>query len=321
MSLFERVVVGIDFGHSSVKAVGVAIGAHPKVIGCGEAPIDPKYLLKDGMADTAVVAEALREAMKMAAPKAIKSSDAYAIVSEDIVFRKILDVPSGVNPDELPQVVRTEAVEYLPDEIGTLEIDYQPLGILANDIQQLMLVAVPKRAIEDRLGVFASAKLKPCAITPKPCAIGRACVSPQETEPVLLVDIGSEMTSISVYASRAIWVTGTVNMGGNVLKDAATGEVDASKKDAKLDRLADAIGDELSHVLKFFQNRVAGDKPVKQVLLSGGGSMIEGLAELIQKQTTLKVVHAKSIIPLPAEADRRFLGALGAALYPLYEAL
>jgi len=317
MGLFSRTVVGIDIGHASVKVVGVQISRKPVVVGFGSAPIDAKYLAKEGM-DPKAIADAIQQAMHSALPHPIRTTEAYASIAEGIVFRKILEVPGTVTPEEMGNVVRAEAVEYLPDDIANLEVDYQVLGALPGDLQQVMVVAVNKRLVENYLNIGSLAKLKIQAIDPKPSAVGRAAVRPQETQPVILVDIGAEMTSISIYAQHAVWVTGSVNMGSDLIRNPETGEMDPKKED-KIERLVDSVVDELTHVMKFYQNRASQEQEFKEVRLSGGGSLIDGVLEAIQKQVKQKVVQADMVLPMPEGADRRFAGALGCALYPYYE--
>jgi type IV pilus assembly protein PilM len=320
MGLFARQIVGIDLGHASVKVVGIVAGKNPTITGFAEVPVDAKYLQKDNP-DTTVVAEAIREAMKTAVPHPIRAKEAYITVSEEAIFRKILEVPEDISLADLPQVVRTQAVEYLPDDIETLEIDYQVLSTEPKCPKQVMLVAVSKQLVEHYLGITKEAKLRVLGIDPKPSAVGRAVVLPTDKEPVLLVDVGSQSSSISVYAEQMIWVTGTVNMGGDIIKDLATGKPDEERKAEKLKQLANGLADEIDHVVKFYANRASQEGDIKELRLCGGGSMIEGLDKLLGEEVRQKVVIGKPIVDLPEGCDRRFLGALGSALYPMYDLL
>ncbi len=318
MGLFSRTIVGIDIGHASVKVVGVSVSRRPRVVGFADVPVDTKYLAKEGTVDPALVAQALQQAMRTAFPRAIHAQEAYASVSEGIVFRKILEVPISVTIDEMANVVRAEVVEYLPDDIANLEIDYQILGELPGELQQVMVVAVDKKVVSNFLEIAKLAKLKLKALDPKPSAVGRAIVLPRDTSPVILVDIGAQMTSISIYAQHAVWVTGSVNMGSDTIRNPETGELDP-KKEVKLERLVDGIVDELTHVVKFYQNRASGEQEIKQIRLSGGGALLEGVVVAIKNQVKQEVLLGSPILPLPQGADSRFIGALGCALYTLYD--
>lgn len=307
-------------GHASVKVVGIELSRKPKVIGFGEVTLDSKYLQKEGFQEPQMIAEAIQEAMRAATPHAIKPHEVYAAVAESLIFRKILELPVLGSPEEYQQVVRTEAAEYLPDSIENVELDYQVLGpVTPEGLQQVMVVAVGKRVIEDYMSVFSAAKLPLRAIDSKPTAVGRAIVSPEEKGAIILLDIGSESSSVSVYDQHAIWVTGTVNTGGSIFKDPDTGGIDEEKLPARLKQLSNNLLDELDHVLKFYANRTSRQDEVKELRLSGGGSLIPGIVEALQPEVSQKVTLGKPIIPVPENFDRRFNGALGSALYPLYD--
>jgi type IV pilus assembly protein PilM len=323
MSLFSQNVLGVDIGHASVKVVGLELGAKPTFLGCKEITMDPKYLQKEGFDNPVLVGQALREAMRTAAPKPIVASQAYSTVSESLVFRKVLEMPFMANPADLAAAIRLEAGQYLPDSIDTVELDYQLLGTLPDgSMQQVMMVAVPRKVIQEHLAVFQAAKMNIRGIGIKPEALGSALVKPDEKEAIMIVDIGSEVSSISVYQDRVIRVTGTVNMGGNILKDSDTGQLDQEKWDEHLKRLIGNMLDEIEHVQKFYTNRSVGTGAIKEMRLSGGGSMAAGLLDVMGREVEgMKVVLGQPVIAIPPFCDRRFMGALGSAMSPLFERL
>jgi type IV pilus assembly protein PilM len=322
MGLFSKQIIGIDIGHSSVKVVGLEVsGSQAKFIGCKEITMDPKYLQKEGFENAELIGQALREAMRTAAPHALATNPtAYSAISESLVFRKVLDLPLIDDQDELLSAIRLEATEYLPESPDNMEIDYQLLGLNPDStMQQVMIVAVSKKIIQDYLAVFVAAKLPIKAIDTKPAAVARSVVKPTEMETILLVDIGSEISTISLYSEGVIRVTGSLNIGGNIIRDDETMEIEEDKKDEHIKRLATSIADEIDHVIKFYTNRTVNQKKIKEIRLAGGGSMIAGVLEAIKKETDFEVTSGQAIITLPPFCDRRFLGALGCALYPVFE--
>lgn len=224
---------------------------------------------------------------------------------------------------EMEQVIRTQAASYLPDSLDAVELDYQILNrSVTKDqpIDEVMVVAVGKRVIEDYRQVFEAAKLSLRAIDPKPSSAGRAIVSPQETEPVLIVDIGSEMSSISVYGNHRVWVTGTVNMGASLFLG-EDGQVDEEKLPTTVKRMTASLTDELDHVVKFFANRTSQHSELKEARITGRGASVAGLVEALGAELELKVVAARPVVAMPEVLDSRYYGALGSALYPLHELL
>jgi type IV pilus assembly protein PilM len=323
MGLFRsNQAVGIDLGYSSIKVVGLALGKRPRVVGFSQVAVEPKSLQKEGLSDLEEASKALKTALSTALPHRITATDAYISLNESAVFRKILEVPKGVSPEDLNSVIRAAVVEYLPDELDTLELDYQPLGTTSDGELQVMVVATSKKTIEQYLALGKAAGLTVRAVDPKPSALVRAVVGPKHAEPLLVVDIGSEMSSAFLVAQGSIWVAGTVNLGGNIVKDPATGAIDETKRVEKLSRLVTGLADELEHVVKFYANRAAGSAPtIREVRIVGGGSIIEGIDTVLQKETGYDVSFARPGVAVPDGCDRRFYAALGSAMYPLYDLL
>lgn len=318
----SKQTVGVDIGHSSVKVVGIDLGKKiPQLIGFKEVAVDPKYLQKEGFDHLEVIAQALSEACKTAIPKPIYAKLAFASVSESLVFRKILELPVIPDPDELWQAILSESAQYLPNSVEDMEVDFQQLGKVSQDgIQQIMVVAVPKKIIQDYISIFNLAKLPIGAIDSKPAALGRAVISYKEKAAIILVDIGSEISTISLYDEQIIQVADTINTGGNSVRSKEdANSVEDDKLNEKIKRLSLEIQDEIEHVIKFYANRSLEQKKVQEVRVSGGGSMIPGVIEQLGSEIELPVVAAKSIISLPPFCDRRYFGALGSAFYPLYD--
>lgn len=315
--------MGIDLGHSSIKVVGLTVSKNPKVTGAAEIKVDAKALEKEGLDNPTEAAEALKDALKHATPKPIRTKDAYISISESAVFRKILEVPRTVSDAELPTVVRAAVVEFLPDDIDSLELDYQPLPTPKEaEMQQVMVVAVSKQLIEQYLNLSKMAGLNLHGIDPKPAALMRSVVGPKATEPIVIVNVGTAMSTLALCADRAVWVASTVTVGSDILKDPSTGEIDPEKKEEKMGRLVSALADELDHVIKFYANRGSGGTvAVKEVRLTGSGSLLDGFDTKLAEETSFKVVYGQAPFPVPQNCDRRFMGALGSALYPMFEAL
>lgn len=316
--------IGVDIGHASIKVVALTIGKNPRVTGFTEINVDPKELEKEGLENPTEVANRLKEALKLATPRPIHGKDAYVSVRETAVFRKILEVPRNINEAELPTVVRAAVVEYLPDDIDSLELDYQPLPTpKESPMQQVMVVAVSKKSIEQYLNLCELAGLNVMAIGTKSAALLRAVAGPRVTEPIVVVNVGSDTSTIVLCADHVVWVASTVTGGGNMLKDMATGEIDQDRVPEKLRRLTNSLADELDHVVKFYANREGGSNTtVKEVRVTGSGSLlVDGLDQLLAEESGLKVVYGQSPVPLPEKCDRRFMGALGSALYPMFDAL
>jgi len=310
MKLGGKVVLGVDIGHAAIKVAGVKRGARPSFVGCKAIEIDSQAVKKDGFENIGMIADKLMQAVHEAAPRAIHTGLASVVLPEAIIFRKIIDLPAEVAQEELSGVVRLQAAEYLPAPLEDMELDYRLVGFSADKTtQQVMVVAAGKKIINDYCAVFNKAKLELIAIDTKPAAIGRAGIKPDAEEMVIMVDIGSEVSTISAHHGGVVQVTSTLNQAANSLLDPATGQIDEEKGASLTKRLAQGLSDEIEHVIKFYTNRslsaVGGSG--MSIRIAGGGSLVAGIDQIISQELALPVQFAEPILTVHAFYNRRYL--------------
>jgi type IV pilus assembly protein PilM len=313
--------LGVDFGHASVRVVGVRPGKVPVVTGCAEVPVDSAYLQKEGFENHVAIAHALQDALHRATPRPLSGQEVYATISESLIFRKLIELPAAPSEEELAASVRLEAVQYLPESAENMNIDYQVLGVTGegqHPLLQVMIIAVSKRVTQDFLSIFTAARLTPRAFEPKPESVARAILNTREKKAVVLVDIGRSRSTISVSDQGIIRVTSVINAGtAQVLEngenDPAVTDPEVSKE--RITRLVGQLSDEIEHVSKFFQNRTVHTGKIEEVYLAGAGSLVEGMSESLARAIELPVGKGLPVIAVPESCDRRFYGALGVALY------
>ena len=312
-------LLGIDIGHDAIKLAGLRTGSKACLVGCKSIDVNSELLGRDKLEDTAPITNALKQALATAAPHRLVAGPAVLALSESVLSRKVLELPLVRSDEELRAVVAVQAAEYLPLPIDEMELDYQVLGVEKDGmIQQVMVVAVSSKLIAFYLKAIAAAGIQLMAIDTKPSAIGRLLVPAKATDAFIILDIGSELSTVSVYHHGAIQVASTVNLGGNIIKDKTTGKPDPEREAGLIERLVSEVSEEVDHVIKFYTNRSLDEEPVKQILLTGGGSHVVGITEQLTSQLQLPFILGKPTLTLPPFCDRRFNGALGAALYPLH---
>lgn len=312
-----QTAIGVDIGHASVRVVGLSGGKLPVFRGCKEIMVDSKYLQKEGFDNHAAIAKAIRQAMDEAQPKKINAKEVYVTISESMIFRKLIEISKQNTKEQMTEAIRNESAQYLPEPIEKMELDYQVLGsVEETGVTQVMIVAVSKRLTEDLIKVFNAAKLTPRAFEPKPESVGRALVSASLKKAVLIVDIGQSTCTVSAYDQGIARATSALNVGTLSVFDPSTGEApDEENIKEKMPRLIGQIADEIDHVVKYYSNRTVHVGEIEQIYLSGAGSILSGAVEMLAKAVDQSVEEVKPIIAVGNTCDRRFYGALGAALY------
>ena len=315
MTIFGKTNLGIDMGHASIRVVGLA-GAKPKFVGCAEVFLDQKYLQKEGYSNHELIADSLLQTIDKMAPHKLHAKEVCVTISEAVVFRKLIELPEMKDEKELLGAVMLASNEYFPDGIDQVELDYQILGINdINKLQQIMIVAIKKKVSDDLLKVLSLAKLNPVLFEPKPESVGRAYIPVNRDSAALLLDIGNSSTTVSAYDNGIARVTSSLNSGLYSIKD-FTNSTDGELVVAKLPRFIDQIVEEIEHVSKFYSNRAVHYHEIKDLYLSGAGAVYKEVEEAIKKGVTVPLSSSGLLISVPENCDRRFYGALGAALYP-----
>lgn len=306
MGLFSSQQLGIEVGTTSVRVVGVSSGRKPAFIGCKEVPFTQHEL--------PAIAQAIRQALKAAAPHSLHAKAATILIPEKEVFRKTIELPTITNDNEQREALRLELAGFLPDGSEATEFDYQLLGALeGGKVQQFMVVAAARDLIERYTTALKLAGLKTVAVDTVPAALGRATVAVSESKAAVIVAIDETSSSISLYRHGSVWVSSTVNQGLDQ-------EVDTSPE--KLKRLSGMLADEVDHVVKFYENRAAGNRgQLTGIRIIGAGHQIDAIKTTLEKELDLKSEAAKPVLSVPAFCDATFLPSLGAALYGRYESL
>ena len=312
-------LLGIDIGHDAIKVAGVTAAAKPRLVGCKSIDINAQVLARGQVADTKPLTQALRQALAEAAPHRLQAGQAVLALSESVLSRKVLELPHMKDDEERRAAVAVQSAEYLPLPIDEMQLDYQVLGRQSDGMmEQVMVVAASSKLIEFYTAAIQAAGVNLVAIDTKPSSLGRLLVPRAAKDAYVLLDIGSELTTVSVYHNGMVQVASTVNLGGNIVKDPTTGKPDPSTEAGLIGRLVGEVSEEVEHVIKFYTNRSLDDEPVKEIIVTGGGSEVHGIAEELGKLLALPISMAKPSLVLPPFCDRRFNGALGAARYPLH---
>ena len=161
----------------------------------------------------------------------------------------------------------------------------------------------------------------PCHYIPRAIALADMVLSDSERQlGSLLIDFGSETTTMAVYRDNALQMLVTLPMGSaNINRDLCAGlsiteesaeNVKLTKGEAVVDRLQlNSVDDETQEIINYVSSRVgeiianinnqldvAGFKPQDLsggIVLTGGGARLRGFIEVLEAQCKMKVRRAE----------------------------
>lgn len=349
----STILAGVDIGFDSIKVVGLQHrGRSFRLVGLNHATISPGSWDASELKNREEIAKTLATLMRTSKPAGISTKKITLALPESVIFSGTFAVPL-LPPKELAQAVPFEIAEKLSINLEEYHIDYeytnsscQPMteGAVTKPAEAkkekekgkkgepekptatptagaeeaataIFAVAAKKTLVQSILELGELAHLEIVGLDIKPGAIGRAVVKPNDKQIRLIIDLGASATGVSVVEGQSLRLTSSVPLGTKSLGDDPTHTLKMFQ--AK----AEPIFDEVLHITKFFENRVCPGMKIEQIILTGGGSNIEGISNEFLTQTGLPTVTGEPFsqidthhFPIDPQLARTFADAAGLAM-------
>lgn len=220
MGLFKQELdyFGLDIGSSGLRAVHLKRGSQkPSLQSYGVRPLAGNLTASDSPADIAKVAAEIKQLVKDAK---IDTKYVMAGVPSSKVFASIITTPK-LGHQELKKAILLQADQYIPMDVKNVKIDFYVMGPGKNsNEQEVLLVAAPNNVTEKYVSMCQQAGLELVALEPNAVALARAVVTPNDFA-VMVLDIGSVATDITIVQHNLPKLLRSVNIGGDTLVKAA----------------------------------------------------------------------------------------------------
>jgi type IV pilus assembly protein PilM len=346
-----RVRIGLDIGATGVRAAELSMKTvPPTLVRVAQVPLSPGAVSAGEVREPAAVSDALRELWKRGK---FRSKDVILGVANQRVVVREVSVP-WLLYKELRESLPFQVQEFVPIPLEDAVLDFHVLEEFEREgrrMVRLLLVAAQKFMIEQMVQAAQAARLNPIGLDLVPFAIVRSVGSidglgldGSQGGDEALVDVGADVTSICVHAwgvprfvrilpSGGREITHAVAQAVNVpdeeaerLKRANGSEPDRSKADQAKRAVAtqaSAFAEEIRSSLEFYLTQMPGAK-IGRVLVTGGGSKLQGLGRLLNEHLPAEVAQGhpfhrvNGALDLPpdamAEAEPLLAVAVGLAL-------
>ncbi|MBI5586742.1 MAG: type IV pilus assembly protein PilM [Deltaproteobacteria bacterium] len=331
--LKKKDAAAFDIGSNSIKLVQMNQTKKGwELLKLGMAELPPEAIVDGSIIDALTVTNTLKDLIK---EHNVKVKDAVSSLTGHSVIIKKVSFPA-MTEEELAESIQWEAEQYIPFPITDVNIDFQILGADTEGRGQMdvMLVAVKKDVINDYTNVIREAGLNPVVIDVDSFALENMMeinypVAPGEN--IAMVNVGASITSISVILGGLTIFTRSIPMGGNQFTEEIQRQLNISFKDAEelktgrkapgaeasslplaIETISTNLAFEVKRSLDFFLGGSQGSY-VNKIYLSGGGSKVAGLQNLMQDKTTIPVETAnpfKNLEVNPKTFDRESLKEL-----------
>ncbi len=334
----DKPIIGLDIGSTDMKIMSIDLNKQC-VTGYGVIDLDPLQIRKSFDADNEYLVKNLKNLLERKLVGSLVSNRVVLGIPTSRTFSRTFTVPVA-SEGALQDAVAIEVGQYIPLPINLLYVDYEVIE-RNSEMLTVIMSAVPRKLVDNTLAACESLGLSVVMIEPAISAVARVLRTTEEGYlPTVIVDIGAANTDIAVL-DGSVRITGGVATGGNsftldiakklgvtlenahqlkVLNGLAPGPKQAKLTTALRPALRNIVT-ETRKVIRYYNERLASDRRLEQILVVGSGSNVPGIGDFFTNELVMPARTANpwqvlnfGDVPQPAKQFRsRYIGVSGLA--------
>ena len=316
--------IGLDIGNSSIRMIQLAKTADRIKVLDAQQRFIPAEIREDSQAKSEFIAKAISE---MYACGRFKGKDVITAIPNGMLTVKTLRT-SYDEGEDLSRFLMEQASQKFSIDIENSEINHMMvvnLNLKDDKKNEVILFAVPRKTIVERLDLLDEVGLCPVSIDALPCAMFRSTLSKfrrqdDYTSVHVLVDVGSVYTTITIGKGYNIAFVKIIPIGGKRFNQIVASRLDISEQQAAIlrkkinpedysDQSGDAAGQavydamvlaiselarEISLCFRYFTVTFRGQIP-KSLILSGGEAYEKVLVDALRQRLNVDIELAQPL--------------------------
>lgn len=333
----NKPLVGLDIGSSAIKAVELTKSNKSyQLTAFAYEPLGPDAVADGAIMDAPAVAESIKRVLQKGQFK--PKNVATGVSGHSVIVKRVV-VPAAT-PADLEASIQFDAEQYIPFDIGEVNLDYHVVGPGITTAEEagmeVVLVAAKKDKIHNHTNVISLAGKSPDVVDIDAFALQNVfeanyTVSPSTT--VALLNIGASLMNINITKGGMPLFVRDVSVGGNQYTDILQKELQLDFQEAEdlklgknngpeaemvkqlLESITDMLITEVHKTFEFFRETYPSET-IGRVLISGGTAQMLGLAERIQATFSYptEVLDPFRTVTLGPKIDEAKVTFLGPAL-------
>lgn len=310
----QEVLLALDIGSTGIKLIELdPKGDRPRLINIAVAPVNEEVFVGHVLSKGDRIVEKIAGLMQA---NEVSAQRAAIAMPGPSVFTKRIKIPK-LSPMEISSHVQLEAGSFIPHDVDDVKIDFHVVGATGRNQLEVLVVAVKNEVIDGYLNTLQMAGIQVALVDADYFALQNCFELGYPdllNETVALVNIGNRYTSINICSKGQSLLTGTIAVGGRLFTDSIVEVLGVSLSEAEelkklrgkgsefeadvvdvLDRRVEYMAVEFNRQLSLFWNSFSSGDGIDRIMLSGGGSLLDGLVGELQEKTG---VNCESFDPL-----------------------
>jgi type IV pilus assembly protein PilM len=304
----DKPVFGLDIGRASVKVMQI-INQKGKyeVCGYGATSFSNDAADKGMVVDFAKVSAAIHDLYTNQLVGNLYTKRVAFSIPNEHSFSRVLALPK-LDSADIEAAVMSEASRTIPVKIDDLYVDYQLGSQLDNDIQEVQLVATPKRIVDSYMTLAEILGLEVAAIETNISSVSRIVTHAEGQDVItMIIDLGSTAADLSIYDGSTVRITGTADCGSESITRLIAKKLGLNNAQAhtiktryglepskKQGEIMEAVQPELTKLVneirkmvRYYNERADKDNQLGQIIILGGGANLPGLSTHITDQVRI----------------------------------
>ena len=301
-------MLGLDISSTSVKLLELSkSGNDYRVESYGVEPLPENAVVEKNISDVDGVGEAIQRLIERSKTKV---KFAAVAVAGSAVITKTIEMNAELSEDEMENQLQVEADQYIPYPLEEVALDFEVQGPSPRNEEQVevLIAACRRENVEMREAALELGGLKAKVVDIEAHCMQRTFEmirnqffeidedDEDDDTVIAVVDIGATMTTLSVLTNSGAPYTREQLFGGKQLTEEIQRRYSLSVEEAGLAKkqgglpddyetevlqpFKEAVVQQVTRSLQFFYSSSTYDD-VDHIILAGGTSSIDGLADMV----------------------------------------
>lgn len=303
--LKDKPVIGLDISSTGIKVM--AINQKESVVtGYGSLDLEPIKIKESLENSSPYLSDNVKLLTKDRLIGSLHSNHVAISIPTARTYSRTFSLPASVSKS-LKDAVDLEVDQYIPISRSALYIDFEVIERTKSDITVLMS-AVQRVLIDNCVAAAESAGLEACLVEPAINSVARLLTKTEEGHlPSIIVDIGPASSDIAVMDRGVVRVTGGVAIGGNTFTLDIARKLGVELENAhqlkvlnglnagpRQERIKNSVEPSLKRitaevrkVMRYYNERLAIERKIEQLLVVGSGSNMPGIGEYFTNELVI----------------------------------